>query len=99
MKILTLFTKTKEEKEKKAAARTAKALKRGQEALLDKLEARKDSAQEIMDRLVEGKISSINTDTFNQTYHDAKLDIVLVEKEIEIAKEVQSELYSDDNEA
>jgi hypothetical protein len=98
MKILSLFTKTKEEKDAKIAGRTAKALKRGQEALLDSLEARKDVAQETMDKLVEGKISSINTNTFNQTYHDAKLEIVLVEKEIEIAKGVQSDLYSDDTE-
>jgi hypothetical protein len=99
MKILTLFTKTKEEKDAKVAGRTAKALKRGQEALLDTLEARRDAAQETMDKLVEGKISDINTGTFNQTYHEAKLEIVLVDKEIEIAKEVQSELYSDETQA
>lgn len=100
MKILSLFTKTKEEKDAKVAQRVAKALKRGQEALLDSLEARKDVAQETMDRLVEGKISGINTSTFNQTYHEAKLEIVLVEKEIDIAKEVQEELYSlDETEA
>jgi len=61
MKILSLFTKTKEEKDAKVAGRTAKALKRGQEALLDTLEARRDAAQETMDKLVEEKISSINT--------------------------------------
>lgn len=94
MKILSLFTKTKEEKDAKVAARVAKALKRGQEALLDKLEARKDAAQETMDRLVEGKISSINTSTFNQTYHEAKMEILLVEKEIEIAEGVQEDLYT-----
>lgn len=94
MKILSLFTKTQEEKEAKQATRVAKALKRGQEALLDKLEARKDKAQETIDKLVEGKISDINTDTFNEIYHKAKLDLVLVEKEIEIATEVNEDLYS-----
>ena len=94
MKILSLFATTKEEKELKQALRVAKALKRGQEALLDTLEARRDAAQETMDKLVEGKISSINTTTFNQTYHDAKLEIVLVDREIEIAKEIQKDLYS-----
>ena len=96
MKILSLFTSTKEEKDAKIAARTAKALKRGQEALIDKLEAREDKAQETIDKLVEGKISSINTETFNETYHKAKLDLVLVAKEIEIAKAVQTELYTDE---
>jgi len=96
MKILSLFSATKEEREKKQAERTAKALKRGQEALLDKLEARADKAQETIDKLVEGKISNINTDTFNETYHKAKLELVLVAKEIEIAQEVMKELYSDE---
>jgi menaquinone-dependent protoporphyrinogen IX oxidase len=95
MKILSLFSQTKEEKDVKIASRAAKALKRGQEALIDSLEARRDKAQETMDKLVEGKISAINTSTFNQTYHDAKLEIVLVDKEIEIARGVQSDLYSD----
>mgnify|MGYP000235848869 CR=1 FL=1 len=95
MKILSLFSATKEEREKKAAVRVAKALKRGQESLIDKLEERKDKAEETIAKLVEGKISNINTETFNQTYHDAKLELVLVEKEIEIANEVKEELYSD----
>lgn len=95
MKILSLFAATKEEREQKAAARTAKALKRGQEALIDKLETRKDKAEETLAKLVEGKIGNINTDTFNETYHKAKLDLVLVNKEIEIANEVMTDLYTD----
>ena len=61
MKILGLFTSTKEEKDAKVATRVAKGLKRGQEALIDGLEARVDAAQEVMDRLVEGKIKDIDT--------------------------------------
>lgn len=94
MKILGLFTTTKEEKDAKVAARTAKALKRGQEALIDSLEARKDEAQETLDRLVEGKIKDIDTKTFNKKYHDAKVEITLVDKELEIANAVMSDLYS-----
>jgi len=96
MKILSLFAATKEEKELKQAKLVARALKRGQEALLDSLEARRDAAQEVIDKLVIGKIGSINTATFNQTYHDAKLEIVLVDKEIEIAKTVQVDLYTNE---
>lgn len=99
MKILSLFSATKEEREKKAAVRVAKALKRGQEALIDKLEDRKDKAEETIAKLLEGKISNINTDTFNETYHKAKLDLVLVEKEIEIANSVKEELYADETES
>lgn len=96
MKILSLFAATPEEREQKAAARIAKALKRGQEALIDGLETRKDKAEETLAKLVEGKISKINTETFNETYHKAKLDLVLVNKEIEIANEVMTDLYADD---
>lgn len=95
MKILSLFSATKEEREKRQAERTAKALKRGQEALLDELESRKDKAQATIDKLVEGKIENINTTTFNKEYHKAKLELVLVDKEIEIAKEVMEDLYTD----
>lgn len=96
MKILSLFAKTVEEREARQAVRIAKALKRGQEALLDNLEARKDRAQETLDRLVEGSITDINTETFNTTYHKAKLELLLVEKEIKIAKQVSKELYTDE---
>ena len=96
MKILSLFTKTKEEKDAKQAVRVCKALKRGQESLLDSLEEKKDKAQEVIDKLVEGKISSINTDTFNKSYHEAKLDVLTYTKEIEIATEVMADLYSDE---
>lgn len=96
MKILSLFAVSKEEKELKEQKRIGRALKRGQEALLDKLEARKDEAQETIEKLVDGKINKINTETFNETYHKAKLELVLVAKEIEIAKEVQKELYTEE---
>ena len=99
MKILSLFAVSKEEKELKEQKRIGKALSRGQEALLDTLEARKDAAQDTIDRLTEGKLSKINKDTFNQTYHEAKLELVLVSKEIEIATEVQKELYTDEKES
>ena len=94
MKILNLFSKSKEERDQKQNERTAKALKRGQEALIDGLEKRADDAQNTIDKLVEGKISAINTDTFNQTYHDAKLELVLVEAELKIAGEVRDDLYT-----
>lgn len=95
MKILGLFTSTKEEKDAKVAARVAKGLKRGQEALIDGLEARVDAAQDTIDKLTEGKIKDIDTKTFNQKYHDAKVEITLVKKELVIAKEVMADLYAD----
>ena len=95
MKILELFVTSKEEKEKKQAERVAKALKRGQEALLDELEAKKDKAQDIIDGLLVSEVSKVNTATFNKEYHDAKVELVLIEQEIKIAKEVNEELYTD----
>lgn len=96
MKILSLFAVSKEEKEVKAQGRIGKALKRGQEALIDGLEARLDAAQDTIDKLTEGKLSKINTDTFNEVYHKAKVELKLVKAELEIAKEVNEELYSSD---
>ncbi len=95
MRILSLFAVSKEERELKEQKRVARALKRGQEALIDKLEKRRDDAVETIERLVEGKISNINTSTFNEDYHAAKVDLMLVDKEIAIAKEVQEDLYTD----
>ena len=97
MKILSLFSVSKEEKELKEQKRIGRALKRGQEALLDKLEKRKDDAQDTIDKLVHGDINKINTDTFNETYHKAKVDLMLVTKELEIAREVQKDLYTEDS--
>jgi len=95
MKILSLFTKTKEEKESKQAARVAKALARGQEALIDRLEAQKDACLEKVERMTEGKIADINTNTFNDTYHNAIIEANLIDKQLEIARKTQAELYSD----
>lgn len=94
MKILSLFTKTREEKETKQATRIAKSLARGQEALIDGLEARRDSAVERMETLVEGKISAINTNSFNQVYHDAQVEIGVIDAELKIAKKTQKELFT-----
>ncbi len=99
MKILNLFSKSKEERDQKQNERTAKALKRGQEALIDGLEKRADDAQNTIDKLVEGDISSINTETFNKTYHEAKLELILVEQELKVAEAVRLDLYTNEEES
>jgi hypothetical protein len=93
MKILEFFTASKEDKDKKHAERISKALKRGQEALIDRLESDADKAQDTMDRLLGGDVSKINTETFNEKYHEARMEILLLEKEIEIAKATLLELF------
>jgi hypothetical protein len=94
MKILDLFLSSEEDKEERQAKRVAKALKRGQEALLDKLEGKKDEAQGTLDRLVGGKVSEIDTENFNQRYQDASVAIILIDQQIKIAEGVMKDLYS-----
>ena len=94
MKILSLISKSKEEKDLNNLKRVGRALARKQEELLDKLEARKDAAQDTIDSLLDGEVKNINLDTFNTDYHNAKLELLVVEKEISIAKEVQKELFT-----
>jgi hypothetical protein len=93
MKILEFFTASKEDKDKKQAERVSKALKRGQEALIDRLESEVDKAQDTMDRLLGGDVMKINTETFNEKYHEARMEIILLDKEIEIAKATLLELF------
>lgn len=95
MKILDLFLTSEEDKQAKEAKRVGRALKRGQEALMDKLEGKKDAAQAVLDKLVGGKVSDIDVDTFNEKYQEASVAIILIEQQIKIAEGVTKELYTD----
>lgn len=98
MKILSLFNQSKEEKQEKANLRAAKALKRGQEALIDKLEADKDKLLGKMEKLLDVSSGSVASN-WNEEFQAAKVDLVMKEKEIELAKETNKEYFSEGTKA
>lgn len=95
MKILSLFKMSKEDKENKEVERLGRSLKRGQEALIDKLDAEKDKLENTIEKLESLEPSKVNADTWNTDYHKAKVDLKLKEAEIAIAKEISNELFSE----
>lgn len=96
MKILSIFTLSKEEKEKKAAERAARTLQRGQGALIDKLEAEKDKLEETMHKLLNLKVGDVDAN-WNQKFQDAKVALTLKSKEIEIANETTEEYFTEES--
>lgn len=99
MKILSLFTMSKEDRQKKEVERLGKTLFRRQEDLVDKLDSEKDKLEDKIHALENLAPDKVNVDTWNKDYHEARLDLKLKEAEIEIAKEISKELFSDEKEA
>ena len=99
MKILSLFKMSKEDRKDKEVERLGRSLKRGQEALIDKLEAEKDKLESEVMRLENLEPGKVNVDTWNADYHKAKMDLKLVETDISLAQEISKELFSDEKEA
>lgn len=96
MKILDLFKVSKEEREEKKVERLGRALKRGQEKLIDDLEDKRDALQKKKDDLESLSVDKVNEDTWNKEYHQAIVDLKMIDKEIEIAKETMSQLFTDE---
>lgn len=95
MKILEILGASKEAKEKKAIERAGRALSRGQGALVDRLEAEKDALQDKLEKLLDIKVGNIS-ESWNEDFHKAKVDLKLKLAEIEIAKETTEEYFSED---
>ena len=96
MKILDLFKVSKEEREEKKVERLGRALKRGQEKLIDDLDDKRDALQKKKDDLESLSVDKVNEDTWNKEYHQAIVDLKMIDKEIEIANEVMSQLFTDE---
>ena len=96
MKILDLFKVSKEEREEKKVERLGRALKRGQEKLIDDLDDKRDALQKKKDDLESLSVDKVNEDTWNKEYHQAIVDLKMIDKEIEIAKETMSQLFTDE---
>ena len=95
MKILTIFTESKEEKDRKAAERAARALVRGQGALTDRLEAERDALQDELDKLLNLKVGKVSS-SWNEDFHKAKVNLALKVAEIDIAKATTEEYFTEE---
>ena len=98
MKILEILGLSKESKDKKAQERIARQLKRGQEKLIDDLDAKKDSLIAKKEKLESISVSSSQStiDSWNTEYHAILVDMKLLDKEIDIAKETLKEMFTDE---
>lgn len=99
MKILSLFKMSQEDKENKEVERLGRSLRRGQEALIDKLEAEKEKLESTIERLETLSPSKVNPDTWNTDYHRAKVDLKLKQAEIDIAKDISNDLFTESTNA
>lgn len=95
MKILEILGQSKDQLEEKKKARVGKALARKQAALLDDLEEKKDNLSMKLANLLEIKTDTVNVETWATDYHNAKMEYVLIEEEIKLAKETQAEFFTE----
>lgn len=93
MKILELLGASKESRQEKELARVGRQLKRNQEKLVDDLEAKKDELESEKAKLESVTVKTVNQKTWNEEYHKVLVDLKLISKELEIAQEVQTELF------
>lgn len=98
MKILELLGLSKTDKDKKAQERIGRQLKRGQEKLIDDLDAKRDALVTKKEKLesITADTAQSQIDSWNNDYHKILVDLKLIDKEISIAKETLEEMFSDD---
>ena len=98
MKILELLGLSKTDKDKKAQERIGRQLKRGQEKLIDDLDAKRDSLVSKKEKLesITADTAQSQIDSWNTEYHKILVDMRLIDKEILIAKETLEEMFSDE---
>lgn len=95
MKILELLGMDKEARKTAKIKRLGKALERGQDSLIDELEAERDDLLEKKEDLRTMKVDKVNLKTWNREYHDTVVALATTEEEIKIAKATMVELFSD----
>ena len=93
MKILELLGLSDEKRQQKEALRKAKALKRGQEKLIDKLDAENDALLAKKESLLHAIVNEINEDTWNQEYQDVCVELEILDRKIKIAKKNEKEFF------
>lgn len=93
MKILSILGASKKDIANRELERKGKALKRSQDKLVDELEAKKDDAQAVVDNLLNVTTETVNEETWATEYQAAKVELVLVEQELSIARETLKEYF------
>ncbi len=95
MKILEILNLDKKSREEKETLRVAKALKRNQEALVDKYDKEVDDAQAKVDKLLLITPETVNTASWNQDFHNALLDVEASQVNLDTAKETLETYFTD----
>lgn len=93
MKILSLLTQSKESKEQKAAERAARTLERGQQALIDRLEASKDELTAKKENLLELDAKKIS-DEWNDKFQNILVELELIDVKIKLANKTLQEYFT-----
>lgn len=96
MKILSILTADSKTVEANKAKRSARALKRKQEALIDQLEGERDDILSQKEALENVTVSSVNESTWATEYQACKVNLALKEKEIEMANETLKEFFAEE---
>ena len=99
MKILEILGQSKDQLEEAALGRKAKALKRNQEKLVDKLEEKRDSLESRKANLLAVNSKTVNEDTWNEEFQNIQVELATIGQEIKIATETMSEYFTEDKPA
>lgn len=99
MKILKLLGAKKSEVNAKAQERIERQLKRGQEKLIDDLDAKRDTLLAKRDALESITVETPQSqlDAWNSDYHKVIVDLALLDKEIEIANTTLKDMFDEKN--
>jgi hypothetical protein len=96
MKILELLYLDRKSLDEKKALRKAKAMKRGQESLVDKLEAEKDALLDKKESLLILDVEKTNENTWNVAFQQVQLDLLRKEKELQVCRQTLLEYFTSD---
>lgn len=95
MKILEILGQSKDQLEEAALGRKAKALKRNQEKLVDKLEEKRDNLESKKANLLAVNSKTVNEDTWNEEFQNVQVELATIGEEIRIAKETMEEYFTE----
>lgn len=95
MKILEILGQSKDQLEEAALLRKAKALKRNQERLVDKLEEKRDNLESKKANLLAVNSKTVNEDTWNEDFQNVQVELATIGQEIRIATETMNEYFTE----
>jgi hypothetical protein len=95
MKILSILGQDEKSIEEKKIKRAGNAMRRNQEALIDKIESELDVLTDKKEALECVTIKNVNTDTWASDYQEVKVNHALKSKELELANETLNEFFKE----